>query len=77
MSSPVLRKIAMRRRRPKRRTQKTERDTMAVGSGTMLSLSVGFFPLSFGWKDGRGAAPPHRNRILLGGGGVGLTAAPK
>ena len=51
MSSPVLRKIAMRLpRRPKRRTQKAERDTMAVGSGTMLSLSVGFFSLSLGRK---------------------------
>ena len=71
MSSPVLRKIAMRLRRRRRRrrptrTQKAERDTMAaaaaaaaaVGSRTMLSLSVGFFSL------GREAAP-HRNRILL------------
>ena len=56
-------------------TKGREGDTMAVGSGTMLSLSVGFFPLPLLWKDGRGAAPPHRNRILLGG--VGLTAAPK
>ena len=70
MSSPVLRKIAMRlwrlrrRRRRPTRTQKAERDTMvaaaaaAVGSRTMLSLSVGFF------SPGREGAP-HRNRILL------------